>query len=77
MNFFIVKYKCSTEDLEQHMDFIICLYLYKIWANADTVGLNSVLRLNLHLSLCMGAEMALPNRHICTGSTKPFRVTLL
>ena len=37
MNFFIIK-KGSTVDFEQHIDF---LYLYQIWASADTVGLNS------------------------------------
>ena len=44
---------------------------YHIWANSDTMGLNSDLSLNLHIySLCMGAAMDLANLHIYTGSTK-------
>ena len=57
--------------LEQHINV---LYLYQIWASADTMGLTSGLRFNIHqiYSLCMGAAMALPYQHICTGSTGPF-----
>ena len=52
MNFLSQKYKCTTEIVEQHMNF---LYLYQKWASADTVGLNSGLRINLHLFFVYGS----------------------
>ena len=61
----IIIYKCSNEDLDQHMNFCT----YQIWTNADTVGLNSAL-INVY-TMYMGAEMALANLHICIGSTEP------
>ena len=53
MTVFIIKYKFWTEDLEQRMDF---WYLYQIWDSAYTVGLNSGLRLNLHLFFVYGSS---------------------
>ena len=50
--FFIIIYKCSNEDFDQHMVFCT----YHIWDSDDTVGLNSGLSLNLHLFFVYGSS---------------------
>ena len=50
--------------------FIFCTY--HIWTNADRMGFNSDMSLNININLlCMGGMMALANLHISTCSTEP------